>query len=490
MKARNELFDLVHSLSKSEKRYIKLCAESGSGERIYVQLFDAIEKTKVNNERHFKKRFEGSVFLKNYAFNKNYLYAFIIKCLVNYNNEKSIDSKIHFMIMQCKILFNKELYRQYFKSIEKVKKFSLKHERYGYYLQVLDMEKIIIKKEEIQSGKSEKIYIEATEAIRHMKNLFQYSLTSGRLLSYYRRHGIQREEGSDVFIQKIIKNKLISKPLISLTPKERDSYYRIMELINDIKGNYSGMLEAQSQRLKIIQDNPEPFKDNIINYYHDVLSSTIDSSLRLNRLNDALKYINLYKKEKFTNNPELGDFEIITVLSEFLLNVKSSEYEKAGKHIPRLENILLKYEGKILIDTELTIRYNIVKFFILKKDFEQARQSLNALVIHPYINKRTDYESYLKILNLIIHFELGNYELLKYLIISTYRYLRKRKKIYRLEQLIIEFIRKLAVIESEEDLKFEFRQLMKKMETISKDQYEKNAFEYFNFIEWVEGKLK
>ena len=57
------------------------------------------------------------------------------------------------------------MYPRYFKTIAKAKTLALKYERFGYYLQILDMEKIIIRKEEIQKDKIKQIYREAFTAI-------------------------------------------------------------------------------------------------------------------------------------------------------------------------------------------------------------------------------------------------------------------------------------------------------------------------------------
>ncbi len=43
MKPSTELFQLIKSLSKSEKRYFKLTSSLQSGEKNYMKLFDAIE---------------------------------------------------------------------------------------------------------------------------------------------------------------------------------------------------------------------------------------------------------------------------------------------------------------------------------------------------------------------------------------------------------------------------------------------------------------
>jgi hypothetical protein len=488
MRPSDELFELVKSLNKNEKRYIRLYSGQQKGSRVYLKLFNALEKARDFDEKEFKKIYKKERFIKHFSFNKYYLYSLIIKCLAAYNSERSVDAKIHSMIMQCKILFDKTLYNQYFNAIGKAKKYALKHERFGYLLQILDMEKIIIRKEEVQSTKSEALYNEALSAIKNLTDMFELSRIAARAMNTSRKVGIIRDEKQDILTHDILDHPLL-KSSDGLCSRAKESYYRVYEIINDIKADYPQKQEAQVHRYNEVQANPHPFKDYIINYEKDVLLSIIESSLNLERPDEAERYLNDYRKLSPQNTADKDDYQVMPALIQFQVDLKRGKMENARKNIPVLEELLVKYKNKMLIDIELTIRFNIVKFHIITGDFKKALSSINTMMVHPFLLKRSDYESYLRILNLIIHFELKNYSLLKHLLVSTYRFLYSRKKLYKLEMLILEFIRKLPDIKSDDDLTFSFQQFRRRLEILKKDSYEKNAFEYFDFLEWVERKI-
>ena len=44
MKPSSELFDLISTLTKSEKRFFKMQSSLQSGDKNYVRLFDLVEK--------------------------------------------------------------------------------------------------------------------------------------------------------------------------------------------------------------------------------------------------------------------------------------------------------------------------------------------------------------------------------------------------------------------------------------------------------------
>ena len=66
MKASTELFDLVKSLTKSEKRFFKLTSSLQSGEKNYLKIFDHIEKQKNYDEEELKHEFRNETFVKHF----------------------------------------------------------------------------------------------------------------------------------------------------------------------------------------------------------------------------------------------------------------------------------------------------------------------------------------------------------------------------------------------------------------------------------------
>lgn len=489
MKYSDDLHELIHSISKNEKRYFILNSSLQKGNKIYMQLFKAVEKQKVYDEKFIKDKYSNEKFIKNFAINKNYLYSLLMRSLVNYNSAKSVDGQIHSLISECSIFFRKALYKRYFKTIAKAKSIAVKHERYGYLLQLLDMEKIIIPKTEILTSKSELIFEEVISATEKIVNIFEYSKLSGKLLNCYRFYGLNRGESHSKIIDDISGAEIMSSPLKAKSSRALEAYYRVKELSANIKADNATAYEALHNRNETIQNNPFPFKDYIIHFPSDILYSLTEASINIGKLDEAEKYLKQIKEVSLKNRADLGDLEIYTDFAKLRMNLKRGSIYNAVKLIPHLEKALVKYENKMLLDTELSIRFYIVKCRIEEKNFPKALKAANELMKHPLLNKRADYECYVKIIYLIIHFELKNYDLLKYLIISTYRYLYKREKLFKVELLILEFIRKLPQVKNEEDLAFMFNTLSKNLVILKKDNYEKNAFEYFDLLNWVKGKL-
>ena len=121
MKPSTELFKLIKSLTKSEKRFFKLSSSLQHGDKNYLKIFDFIEKQSNYDENELKTTFESETFVKHLPSEKNHLYKLILKSLRSYYSEQSINSTLKEEIKNVEILYNKALYKECEKFVSRAK---------------------------------------------------------------------------------------------------------------------------------------------------------------------------------------------------------------------------------------------------------------------------------------------------------------------------------------------------------------------------------
>ena len=138
------LFQLVKSLEKSEKRNFKLYAKrnSSSEDLKVVQLFDALDKMADYNEKELLKKTK-SVKKQQLSNIKANLYKQILSSLRLIRDEANIDIHLHEMMDHARILYNKGLYLQSLKMLERLKETAKAHQQLTFLQQVLFFEKKI-----------------------------------------------------------------------------------------------------------------------------------------------------------------------------------------------------------------------------------------------------------------------------------------------------------------------------------------------------------
>ena len=137
MKPSNELFILIKSLTKSEKRYFKRFCKFYSNDKKnnYLKLFEAIDNQSIYDESKIKKKFRGEVFIKQLSVTKDYLNKIILKSLNFYNSTNDPYILIKELITEAELLINKKLYVQSWKKLQRAKKLAYE---YGYFYLVIE----------------------------------------------------------------------------------------------------------------------------------------------------------------------------------------------------------------------------------------------------------------------------------------------------------------------------------------------------------------
>ena len=118
----DELYLLIKSLKKAEKRNFKLFVKrnSSSGDLKIIQLFDAIDNGDIYDEELFLKKYPG--FNKQQIPNlKAHLYKQVLASLRVMRDESNIDLQLHEQLDFARILYNKGLHVQSLKMLDKIK---------------------------------------------------------------------------------------------------------------------------------------------------------------------------------------------------------------------------------------------------------------------------------------------------------------------------------------------------------------------------------
>ena len=85
-------------------------------------------------------------------------------------------------------------------------------------------------------------------------------------------------------------------------------------------------------------------------------------------------------------------------------------------------------------------------------------------IINWKVDLRTDLQCYARLLHLIAHYELGNFDMLEYLIKSVYRFMAKMENLSLVEEEIFKFLRKSFHL-CHRKLKPEFEKLLEKLKS-------------------------
>src|SRR5215211_4377437 len=156
--------------------------------------------------------------------------------------------------------------------------------------------------------------------------------------------------------------------------------------------------------------------------------------------------------------------------------------------VPFIEDKLKEYELYLDRHRVLIFYYKIASLYFGSGDSSTTVDYLNK-IINWKVDLRTDLQCYSRLLHLIAHYELGNYDLMEYLIKSVYRFMSKMENLSVVEEEIFAFLRRSFHL-SKADIKPELEKLLLKLRLHEHNRFETRAFLYLDIVSWLESKIQ
>ena len=498
-KASDQLHKLIHSLSKSEKRHFKLFASrhTSADENKYVKLFDLIEEQKEYDEELLFKKLKSDPILNNFSIAKNRLYDSVLRSLDTFHAQSSIDAQLKRDLHSAEILYKKTLYDQAAKILGSARKVALKYERYSTLLEIRQWEKRIIETDNY-SGKTDddinNLLGGDEDIARKIKNFNDFWNIKSRFFMLLHKAGKVRSAEEMKKFKAIIAHPLLRSEEEALTHETKYLFHHIYSAYYFGIDEYENCYEHHTRNIELIESKTDIFREEP-NIYFSILTNAIYVGSQLKKYAEVFTYLEkLHNVHKIFAIDKNEDMEIKLFSSglsiEITLHNSMGEFEKSIALIPKIEEGLKQYEGKINPTRRGYFLLNMAVANFGIAEYNKALKYVNSLLNDAEINESQDIHCFARILDLIIHLELGNEDLIPYSYKSTLRYLQTRKRVYKFETTFLEFMGKLMKEGNVNDNKSLYAELETELVKLTSDSFEKAVFEYFDFISWAKSKAE
>lgn len=489
------LFQLVKSLKKSEKRNFKLYVQRNSaGEDFKItQLFDAIDKMSEYDEAQLLKK-NKSIKKKQLSNTKALLYRQILSSLRLIKNENNIDIQLHEQLDHARILYNQGLYLQSLKVLDRIKEQARAYNQVTYVLQALFFEQKIEGLHITRSmrDRAEQLAAEVDDVNDHLSLIGSLSNLSLELYSWYIKHGHARNEKDEKAVREFFEQHLPpdlsrctgfyeklylyqSYTWYAFIGQDFLLYYRYAQKWVDLFERESFMIGIETA--------------HYIKGMHNLLGAHFDL-LNYPKFIDTLEeFEQFYESETVqeNDNNRIQTF-VYLCISKINKHFIDGTFTEGLQLVPYIEEKLREYDLYLDRHRILVFYYKFASLYFGSGDYENAIKHLNK-IINWKVNLRTDLQCYSRLLHLIAHYELGNYQLLEYLIKSVYRFMAKMENLSLVEEEIFKFLRKSFKL-TPRQLRPEFARLLEELRAYEKNRFETRAFVYLDIISWLESKIR
>lgn len=441
-----DLFRLIRSLSKGEKRNFKLLAGllASEKDKKYVALFDVIDKQEVYNEGKVSK-LTKDLYGGQLAVGKHYLFKLILKSLVYYRNNPSCD--LNNVVEQVKVLAEKDLYPQANKLLRKAIQEAEAIEAFPTHYALLGLQLELLLRTQNEKRLAERIAVleqERAVIMRRMANLDAYKALSNRAFMLLQTRQVANGAFDMAALRDLQRDPLVADIDRAHSARARIEFYSLQRKFASFGADLESAVHFSNQLLNLYDALPL-LKEEFLRDYFAELGNVCTYLLRLGRVKEAFSKMEEFRLFREQYPKSRVDFFQLYFVMVLAAAIHVGEPERALAMEEEIEAELLAMDGKISKSHEMWLKYLLAYAHFMSGKPKSALRWINKLLKEPRNDVRIDIQSNARMLNLMIHFELGNYMLVESEVLSTKRFLDKHEQLQEYERQLLRCIKALAV---------------------------------------------
>lgn len=483
-------------MTRNEKGYFKKFSSgyAVNEENNYILLFDILNKQKHYDEKEVINVFKNKKNITHFSALKNYLFKLILDSLRNFYGDKNIKFQINRLIEEAHLLITKGLIPTAKNYLKKAKRMSYEYDYIPGILTAIEYEIVLCHQVK------QIIHKDMTLLIKEKKNIIESLLKSEdfssihlSLSSEYLKTGERNEqsiESAKETLQHLKKLKL--DELLSFNSKL--NYCNLLYICYDLLDDMDGRKFAEHKKVLLFKEHPQILKDEeMVKVFFVALSNYANSlgiSKEYKEMEATIKDMDLLLKGKTDKNlpVQARIFEAISSM-KLMLYLRTGRYSES---IDLLEHSLKKlnqYEKYLNTFNKTRMYYFGTLIYFASSKFDKALSLIQKTFPDKRVDIRGNIQLMSKMLEILIHIELGNTILVESLMINVYRLFYQKKGVPRSITIIWKFLNKLISVTEKAELKIVCNRAKQKLLSLSNINVEVDFMNNLLIIPYINYKL-
>lgn len=489
------LFVLIKSLTKSEKRQFKIFAsrlETSSNTK-FIELFNILDKSEIYDEKLILK--SGIIKKVQLSNLKSYLYKQILVSIRLNIPSQNIRYQLREQIDFATILYNKGLYKQSLKILDKTKNIAIENDEKLMAYEIVEFEKLIESQYITRSiqGRADELVIQAKELNYQNTISSKLSNLSLQLYGIMLKTGYVKSDEEYKYIDDYFNKHIKKLDESKFGFREKYWFYNAnlwhSFLIQDFLLSY----KYAYKWVTLFYDNPNMIYLNPVfflkgNHY------LLESLYLLKYKTKFKKYLLLLeetiKDDRFPMNDNIASLSFLYIYNNKLnYHILEGTFAESEYLIPEILSKLKIHNEHLDEHHEMLFFYKIASIYFGIEKYNECIFYLEKIINNKNLSMREDLMCFARLLSLIAHYELGKDYYLESQLKNTYKFLIKMNDLHEVQKEIIRFLKNLNSIYPS-DITNEFIKMKERFIELEQNTYEKRAFLYLDLISWLESKIE
>jgi tetratricopeptide (TPR) repeat protein len=332
---------------------------------------------------------------------------------------------------------------------------------------------------------------EALEVSTRVDKVVRMSNLALQLYSFYIRNGHARNEKDETTVKAFFKANLPADAYAQTGFYERLYLYQSYCWYAFIRQDFLMYYRYAQKWIDLFHDQPLMIKVET-GYYIKGLHNLLNAHFDLRNFEgfaNALQQFRAFAGSDLAQKHDNHRVQTFVYINSAMINhhFMMGTFEEGLALIPELEKKLEEYS--LFLDNHriLVFNYKIANLYFGSGRYDVAIDYLQKIIIEAP-DLRNDLQCYARLLHLMAHYELGNYEILDSLTRSVYRFMAKMENLTVVEEAMFRFLRKSFQL-SRHQMKTELKAFLDSIKQLEKNRFQTRTFAYLDVISWVESKV-
>ncbi|MFK7002062.1 hypothetical protein [Flavobacterium oreochromis] len=492
---KDNLHILIHSLSKSEKRHFKLYVNrlGVNTDAKFLLLFNLLDKmSEYDEEEILKSKVVTKLQLSNL---KAHLYRQILISLrlnpINQNMRILIREQLDFAT----ILYQKGLYKQSLKILDKAKTMAIENEEKNIAYEIVELEKVIESQYITRSiiNRADELAIQAKDLSKQNVIASKLSNLSLQLYSIMLKSGYAKSDEEMKEITEYFNKNIPKYKYEELGFREKLWLYKAFLWKNLLVQDFLSCYKYSNKWIDLFYQNEHQIYINPVWFLKGAtyLLECLYLIKHKSSFKDTLGRIEqTIKSDNFPKNDNISSLAFLCIYNNKLnLHFLEGTFKEGLLLIEEVEKLIKVYENTIDDHHIMVFYYKIACLHFGTNNHKKCIEYLNKIIENRNLSMREDLMCFSRILNLVAHYEACMDYQLEIQLKATYKFLIKMNDLHEVQREMIKFLKNLGEIYPHQ-LKNEFKKLHSKLKIFENHSYEKRAFLYLDIISWLESKIE
>lgn len=489
-KASNQLFLLIKSLSKQEKRYFRIFSNRHSSDNNnYYTLYQIISQQEDYDENEVIEKLKDQQFVKRLSIAKTRLYDQLLKSLNAYHANKTIDSEVFFILQSIEVLYHKALYKAAWKKMQRGLKISRKYEKYELILQLNKWEHKLLEKENYESLDSDNLdlmWSTENNVVNHIKTFNKLWYIKSKIFKTLFYSGSRSRKNIGI-TNHFLKENLDSIEINELSVKSKFLLHHIYSAhyysINELEQSYNQL----RNNLKLMNSFPWMFIDDPYSQI-SLVSNMAFIGFKLRKHMDINPLLIKLKELKKTAEDSDMNLQIRWFYSFYsiFLSVQSAQksIEIDYSEVDQIHKGLEKFQDKLPTFRRLDLQFALSVYFFKAGETRTALKGVHSVLneLNSRLNPELFYAA--RFFYLILLLEMEKFDYLNVAWTSTKRSLLTNKNLSQEGYVLKEFFDQICK-NVQPNLYGPLERLISDIRKLKSISY----FEYFDFKGWAIDKI-